>query len=822
MMERINFSPEFGLRVRRFLTMQTALLPIVLALRLYEFIAAGSHHTLPDGIIDLFVSAVGADLGAFGIFTLLAGVVYIVVSSLNETTGDILLIASAVIVVTVSVLLDQYFFVTFVPLGADLFGYTMSDIMLTVRSSGGYDILSLIPFVLFIGVTVAVMWYSKSRPMEKPSAILFSGIFALFIPIFFFAGPRVESFSTEREYDLACNKVVFFISHTVGGLHAEATPVVDHSTNEYPLLHDDPNRDVLGTMFDLGKDPPNIVFLIVEGLGRSFVGEGAEFQGFTPFLDSLTERSLYWENFLSTSGRTFGVLPGLLGSLPYGESGFMEMGYKMPSHVSLISLLNDAGYSSSYYYGGNVSFDHQNVFLERQKTSFILDQSNFGPRYTKTDPDEQGFTWGYSDGDLFKRAFECIDERSKSPRLDIYMTLSTHEPFITPHREYYEAEFGKRLERLPISPEKKQELLPYKKPFASLLYTDEMIREFFAQYAKRKDFANTIIFITGDHRMIPVPLNETIDRFHVPLIIFSPMLKRTARFSSVSSHLDVAPTLLSLLGQRYGFRFPHKVSWLGDGIDTAREFRNLHSLPLMRNKNELIDYLDRKHYVAGGLLYELQDHLTIALADDEKQKDDVVAKLAKFRELNEYVCRNNKVYPLQDDGVKLAAAANDDSLLAARKLLGLPSDSLYKYARQKAIQRQFADARLVCNYLLRDNPDFHDIRVLLGLTYAWDGRPWDAEPVYREVLRRAPHYADAVVSLSDIEIWQGHYEVALEFIGKEEAFIPKNKDLLFRKGKALFLSGRLAEARLAFAALAKLDPSYEDAKAFRKRFKNAL
>jgi len=55
------------------------------------------------------------------------------------------------------------------------------------------------------------------------------------------------------------------------------------------------------------------------------LGEGAEYGGFTPYLDSLTTKSLYWENFLSNTGRTFGVLPSLLGSLPFGKSGFMEL-----------------------------------------------------------------------------------------------------------------------------------------------------------------------------------------------------------------------------------------------------------------------------------------------------------------------------------------------------------------------------------------------------------------------------------------------------------------------------------------------------------------
>jgi phosphoglycerol transferase MdoB-like AlkP superfamily enzyme len=68
--------------------------------------------------------------------------------------------------------------------------------------------------------------------------------------------------------------------------------------------------------------PPNLVFIIVEGLGRNFSGPGARLGSFTPFLDELAGRSLYFENFLSGQGRTFGVLTTVFGSLPFGETAW--------------------------------------------------------------------------------------------------------------------------------------------------------------------------------------------------------------------------------------------------------------------------------------------------------------------------------------------------------------------------------------------------------------------------------------------------------------------------------------------------------------------
>jgi len=75
----------------------------------------------------------------------------------------------------------------------------------------------------------------------------------------------------------------------------------------FPFLHTDQTPDVLSPFFDSTAIKPNIVFIIVEGLGRSFTNEGARLGNFTPFLDSLSRHSLYWPNFLSEGGRTFAV-----------------------------------------------------------------------------------------------------------------------------------------------------------------------------------------------------------------------------------------------------------------------------------------------------------------------------------------------------------------------------------------------------------------------------------------------------------------------------------------------------------------------------------
>ncbi len=84
---------------------------------------------------------------------------------------------------------------------------------------------------------------------------------------------------------------------------------------EYPLMHPFNSNDQLGPYFNLNEKKPNLVFIIVDGLGSMFVGENGPYQDFAPFINSLAYSSLYWENHLSNTGVNYAALPTVMGSL---------------------------------------------------------------------------------------------------------------------------------------------------------------------------------------------------------------------------------------------------------------------------------------------------------------------------------------------------------------------------------------------------------------------------------------------------------------------------------------------------------------------------
>lgn len=116
---------------------------------------------------------------------------------------------------------------------------------------------------------------------------------------------------TDADLDFVANKTGFFLDASLaalrgeGGTHASHAQPKGHAPWDgadprHPFLHEERTPDTLGPLFDKrAGTPPNLVFIIVEGLGRSFSGPGARLGSFTPFLDELAGRSLYFENFLA-------------------------------------------------------------------------------------------------------------------------------------------------------------------------------------------------------------------------------------------------------------------------------------------------------------------------------------------------------------------------------------------------------------------------------------------------------------------------------------------------------------------------------------------
>jgi hypothetical protein len=140
-------------------------------------------------------------------------------------------------------------------------------------------------------------------------------------------------------------------------------------------------------------------------------------------------------------------------------------------------------------------------------------------------------------------------------------------------------------------------------------------------------------------------MGTRIGRYHVPLIILSPLLKAPARIKSVSSQFDIAPSLLAFLSHNYGLRTPQAVTWLGAGLDVEPEFRNVRQIPLKQTKTNLVDFISGTWYLNQDTLYKLGDNMDISPSSDAAAFARVNGQFGAFREANEQFAKTLALMP---------------------------------------------------------------------------------------------------------------------------------------------------------------------------------
>lgn len=650
----------------------SVLILLFLLLRITETINVGIQY----GWKSITAKAIGIGCVKDIVFIIIiACIIYIPYALLyiyRKQLANIFFIILSTIACIIQAALMQYFLTTLVPLGGDVWNYSWADIQQTVGAAGGVKTSAIILFIVLITIAIASFIFlpKKLKPTFFVATIILAAITVTTLTSF---STKIQRWSIQPEFinNFTTNKSFFFYQKSWLHFFPEQTEtdidiyadsyIDDYGANntnnalafkyideqQYPFLHTEETPDVLSPFFQTTTTKPNIVIILVEGLGRAFTNKGAYLGNFTPFLDSLSEHSLYWQNFLSEGGRTFAALPSLLGSLPFGKNGFNEWGTSMPNHLSLISLLRHNGYQSSFYYGGDAHFDNMDIFLQKNNINTIFDEKTFPSTYTKM-PANNGFTWGYGDKELFRRYIETLGNDTthhKPPYCNVLLTVSTHSPFLINDQATYLQKVENHFTKLGFDEEKKKESRNYTYQYASILFTDDALRNFFEAYSKRSDYNNTVFMITGDHRMPEIPMSTKIDRYHVPLIIFSSLLKRTANFASISTHFDITPSVLAWLKNQYNIAIPTIASWLGNGLDTNRMFRNVHNYPFMQTKNDINDFVFGDYMINGNDLFKINTNMDLLGEEDKEKNNQLQSAFDNFKQRNQKIIQGAKLIP---------------------------------------------------------------------------------------------------------------------------------------------------------------------------------
>ena len=672
---------------------------VFMLIRVYEFYFVASKFFITHPYARE-LSGILYDIYAWLIYAFIFFFVYLPLCFLNLRLAKVTFHVVNVILIVMYLSLIIVFSERNIPFDHEFFTRSMRESWLTTKQmmTSGFSIyLPFISYVAFYFLIYHIIF--KKIKFHKYFINVLLALSFLSVVFIKYSSPSENWFKQKSAYYLVCNKFNYWLkdsyeyfkdqkknSSLTGAALEEAVAFYQNNQpfeftdKEYPLLHLNETSDVLGNFFNLNNTLPNIVILVVEGLSKDFSGDHAYATSFTPFLDSLAEHSLVWNNFLSTAPGTFAAQPAITGSVPYASRGFSAMNI-IPDHLSLIKVLRKNGYWTNFMIGFNTDFDNMGEYIRLQGTDLLLTQ--YPAKYKQMGVAKEGWSMGYSDDALFSRSFEVMDSLKKSPYLNIYHTGTTHMPYKFEQKPLYDKLFDKKLKTLQLSKELKHTLKETKEVLVTFMFSDDCLKNFFKEYAKRPEYGNTIFFITGDHHIGSFPSTSVIDDYHVPLIIYSPMLKAPKKFLAVNSHNNLAPTITNLIINNFSVPFkPSQVPWLGSVMDTSTAFRNIHSMPFMEWSRDISDYIYQDYFLSGDHLYKLTPELQEESINNDSVKNHMISLRENFKLINKYVTENNKVFK------------SAESLLSDNKKLLLN----YKDSVEKIIFSKQTDANLMQDF----------------------------------------------------------------------------------------------------------------------------
>ncbi len=277
--------------------------------------------------------------------------------------------------------------------------------------------------------------------------------------------------------------------------------------------------------------PYNVILVSMESMSARFMKAFGSTEDITPVLDKLTTKGLFFKNVFATGTRTVRGLEALMLSVPPTPGQSILRRPKNENLYNIGDYLEDVGYEAEFLYGGYGYFDNMNAFFRANSFS-IWDQSTF-------DDGEIHFknAWGVSDEDLFSKAIKRADSITQSGKsfFQVIMTTSNHRPYTYPQKIDIPSGSGRS---------------------GAVKYADFAIGEFLRQAQSKSWYENTIFIFVADHNAsvggnIAVPIVD----FRIPFIVFAPKLIKPQVIIKLGSQIDVAPTILGLLGARYTSHF---------------------------------------------------------------------------------------------------------------------------------------------------------------------------------------------------------------------------------------------------------------------------
>lgn len=356
----------------------------------------------------------------------------------------------------------------------------------------------------------------------------------------------------------------------------------------------------------------NVVFILAESLSGSFMKEFGNKENITPCLDSLAQKSIFFEDLYATGTRTVRGMEAVTLCIPPTPGQSIVKRPENQSLYTVCSVFKSRNYDCSFFYGGDGYFDNMNAYFggngftiyDRGRGSLLSDKIKT-IRHNISDK-EVTFenAWGICDEDIYNKMLKTADKQhaEKKPFFNFIMTTSNHRPYTYPSGKI----------DIPSGTSRP----------GAVKYTDYALKELLRKAKTKAWYSNTVFVIIADHCASSAGRNE-IDagNYHIPAFIVNLSGYPNQKIKKQCSQIDLFPTLFHLFHWNYESDFFGK-NVLDPDFEQRAFVGTYRKLALMK-KDRIMVLSDQKKQTFYR--WEKQDNILSPTAMDHSFLEETIS-----------------------------------------------------------------------------------------------------------------------------------------------------------------------------------------------------
>jgi lipoteichoic acid synthase len=397
-------------------------------------------------------------------------------------------------------------------------------------------------FLIFVGVSLG-LWHFAPKLVERAQARFYSRSFVIVLMIYFAAAHlwtvRCVRYPPAIENPELAFAISIFRSNKPIVTDRIPAKFFTEFERQRPAHSNIIGPGVTLASLDAGaQSPKNVVMIVLESVGiRRLQLYNAPY-GDTPQMERLARHAAVFDRIYVSQAYTSAAMSALFCSL-YPQFDWSPITRSAPDIgvPGIADALARRGYTTAFMHSGQLSFDKEGEFLRDHGFQSVIA--------------DQGDATGPADAAMLPKAVNWIRANSQRPFFLALWTQDTHHPYFASDSHDYKVSDAS-LNR-----------------YLNAIHSSDALIGRLADAIDAMNLGDdTIIVITGDHGEAfgehgQLAHNWTVydEEMRVPLLIVNPHLfAREEHVTRLGRQIDIAPTVLSLLG------YDAPSSWQGDSL----------------------------------------------------------------------------------------------------------------------------------------------------------------------------------------------------------------------------------------------------------------